>query len=172
MSEKSSVYTSFPIHRVTDVEAINISKINNMIAEFDDFDVLDPLANGHDPSDRSESNINDIVKDDLVMMEKCDIMVGTYFRPSVGQSMEMFYVNHILKKPVIMIIHNQDVTGQLMFDRNQHKELTYFGKGMLSPWFLKHATCVLPMYHIDGPFHSTKLISSGIIYNKVKELCN
>ena len=56
-----------------------------------------------------------LVKQDLELIDKSDVLVVYYDKPSVGTSMEMFYAKHNLKKPVVLVTKKKDLSPWLCY---------------------------------------------------------
>jgi nucleoside 2-deoxyribosyltransferase len=66
-----------------------------------------------------------IVERDLYWIDQCDALVAYIERPSVGTSMEIFYMKYVLKKPVTLVFDTE-------IDLINHPWLLYFSDSVIT----------------------------------------
>jgi nucleoside 2-deoxyribosyltransferase len=115
-----TIYLSGPIHGCTDGEAIDW---RNLVKTVWDGYVLDPMR--HAFRGVEHEYVQEIVELDKTDIDKCDIVLVNYYKPSVGTSMEILYAWERGKHVVI-------VTNKSRED--------------MSPWLIYHA------HHIVNSF--------------------
>ncbi len=100
---KLLIYLSFPITGLTEEEThLLMFKIYLIKEKYDNIIFVDTLKNGM-PQERSITNVCHIVRDGRCLIERADLMIVLYMKPSVGQSMEILLM-YQLKKPVIVFL--------------------------------------------------------------------
>lgn len=79
---------------------------------------LDPMRRDYRGRETEPGIAAEIVAGDFDDLHASDAVLVFFDKPSVGTAMEVFYVNHVLGKPVVVV----DVSGK-----------------PLSPWLLHHS---------------------------------
>lgn len=85
-------------------------------------ETLDPMRRDYRGRELEPGIAAEIIAGDLEDLHNCDALLAFVDKPSFGTAMEVFYVKHNLKKPVVVI----DATGR-----------------PLSPWLVYHSDAIV-----------------------------
>lgn len=114
------IYLCGPINGRTDADCRNWRE--QVKASWISGETLDPMRRDYRGRELEPGIAAEIVAGDLEDLHNCDALLAFVDKPSFGTAMEIFYVKHDLKKPVVVI----DATGL-----------------PLSPWLVHHADVIV-----------------------------
>lgn len=79
----------------------------------------------------------EIIANDLRALTESDLIIAYVFKISVGTSMEIFYMNRVLSKPVIIVFIPSEESETIPLWLYAHANLVFHSKRSLISWLKK-----------------------------------
>jgi nucleoside 2-deoxyribosyltransferase len=111
---KMKIYLAGPIFQCEDSECINWRE--EVKHRLNGYQIIDPME--RDYRGVTDENYKEIVEQDKVLIDSCDILLVNHIKPSVGTSMEILYAWE-RKKQVLIISNGNELSPWLLYHSNK-----------------------------------------------------